>query len=99
MKILRFDPFGEPLCDECQAHMSEEHDRLYDSFRAVILSDPDLPFGPVRRSYFRAFHYGGHVKNADWDAVDAAEDRPRNSFQRFLDERRREREEGNEPTE
>jgi hypothetical protein len=84
---LRFDPFGTPLCDECRRHWGREHDRLNDSFRAVLLADSDLPFGPVRDAYFTAFHNGGHVKNDDWDAVDAAENRPRSGFQRWLDSR------------
>ena len=71
---LHFDPLSRPLCDECSAHWEHEHDRLNDSFRELFLSlDQDTrEFLRVRRSYFRAFHDGGHVKNADWDAVDLA---------------------------
>lgn len=82
---LHFDPFSEPDCPECRLHISLEGDRLYDSWRAVILDGGDL--GEVMRAYFRAFHANGHQKSTEEKAVDDAEDRPVGSFRRFLRER------------
>lgn len=81
---LHFDPFGTPLCAECRRHWGREGDRLDDSFRAVIASGED--FGEVKRAYFRAFHEGGHTKNAEELAVDQVEDRPLTGFRRWREE-------------
>jgi hypothetical protein len=65
--------------------MGAEHDRLRDSWRAIIASGE--PLKPVKDAYFTAFHDGGHVKNDDWDAVDAADPRPRIGFLRWRESR------------
>jgi len=75
---LDFDPFGTPLCDECMKHWANERDRLDNSFRDAIATG--LPFKPIKLAYFTAFHDGGHVKNDDWDAVDAADPTPTARF-------------------
>jgi hypothetical protein len=71
---LRFDVNVMPNCDSCVEHTRIEHERLWDSFRAVALAErargEEGSLVGLRKAYFQAFHDRGHTKTEDWLEVD-----------------------------